>query len=176
MDFKMVNSFCWPIDDIVEILASGEEPVSMESLTCVSSYKVCDFRKTGEGFLKTIEWSVRGQIPSFAKKVIHPDKLKFNEETSWNNDAATFTTKVTPHFLKDKIKCMIVVQWGHDGEGKSRRTVDCNVKVRVPFIGNKLERMIAEILKENNEKYANLLNTSFANHLGQPGDYQKTEG
>jgi len=167
MDFKMENSFCWPKNDIVGVLASGEEPVSMDSLPGVNSYKICYFRKTGNGFLKKIEWSVEGEIPYFAQKIINPDKLKFDEETSWHNDTATFTTKVTPHFLKSKIKCMIVVQWDHNGEAGSRRRVDISLKVRIPLIGKKLEKMIADILKQNNESYAGLLNESFSEMFGQ---------
>ncbi len=167
MDFKMENSFCWPKDDIVDVLASGEEPVSMDMLPGVTSYKINDFRKTDDGFLKKIEWIVQAEIPFFARKVINPDKLQFDEETSWSNDTATFTTKVTPHFLKGKIKCMIVARWDHDGEAGSKRHVDISLKVRLPLIGSKLEIMLGEILKQNNEDYADLLTESFSEMFGQ---------
>ena len=168
MDFTMESSFCWPKHEIINILSSGDDPVSMEDLPNISEYKICEFKKTDDGFFKKIEWRVQGEIPSFAKSVIKPDMLRFVEETHWHEKNSTFSTHVIPHFFTNKIHCRLNAKWGSDGNSKSIRSVDVSVKVKIPFIGGKIEGMIAEILKQNNEKYSGLLNKSFTDMLGEP--------
>ncbi|MBW2467539.1 MAG: DUF2505 family protein [Deltaproteobacteria bacterium] len=162
----MEHTFGWPKKEIVGILASGEDPVPINRMPIVSDYKICDFRLTEEGFFRRIEWGLQGKIPSFAKTVIKPDMLRFDEETSWLNGTATFKTELKPHIWRNKVRCIIMVQWYEDGHSKSTRVVDVDLRIRVPVIGKKLEHMIAEILKQNNEKYAVRLNESFSEMLG----------
>ncbi len=168
MNIKMEHTFAWPKDEIVSILEEGDDPVPMDKLDNVKTYKVCEFRKSGDGFFKKIEWSVEGKIPVIARKAITPDMLTFVEETEWDSSTATFRTKVIPHFFQKKISCTVNVVWDDHGDSHSRRTVDINLKVKIPIIGKALEGMIAEVLKQNNEWYAGLLQTSFEERLGEP--------
>ncbi len=168
MNIIIEHTFAWPKDDIVSILEEGDDPVPMDQIENVKTYKVCEFRKSDNRFFKKTEWSVEGKIPAIAKKVITPDMLTFVEETEWDSSTATFRTKVIPHFFQKKISCLINVVWDDHGESHSRRTVDINLKVKIPIIGKALEGMIAEVLKQNNERYATLLQTSFEERLGQP--------
>ena len=168
MNFQMEHTFGWPQDKIVDILASGEDPVPVNKMPIVTDYTIHDFRLTDEGFFRKIEWGLQGKIPSFAKAVLKPEMLRFDEETSWFSNTATFTTELKPYAWRKKVRCIIIVKWYEDGHSKSKRTIDVDLRIRIPLIGRKLERIVAEILKQNNEKYALRLNESFSEMLGHP--------
>lgn len=164
----MEHSFGWPKNEIVGILASGEDPVPVNRMPIVTDYKIHDLSLTDEGFFRRIEWGLQGKIPSFAKAVLKPEMLRFDEETSWLNSTATFTTELKPHVWRNKVRCIIIVGWHEDGHSKSTRIVDVDLRILIPVIGRKLERIVSEVLKQSNEKYAVRLYESFYEMLGQP--------
>jgi len=166
MNLTMVNTLDWPKEKIVGILASGEEPVSMDRLPNVSKYKIHEFRRREDRFFKKIEWNVDWEIPFWIQKIIGSNRLQFMEETVWDNNRSSFTTKIIPFTFQDKIKCKIVVAWDTYGKKRTRRKVELKVKVGLPVIGRKIEETIAGFFKENNEKYTELLTQSLAERLG----------
>jgi len=170
MRFKMEHKFDWPAEPIVEMLKNGEDLCPMEDLPNVTSRKILESRREGKKVYNRIEWCVHGQIPRIAQKILTPDMLTFEEHTVWDDDDCSFTTKIVPHYMKDKFKCNTKSKWVPDGENKTVRQFGGVLEARVPVVGQVVEKTIVNYLKKNNDQNAKLVKKFLKQRLGPPSD------
>lgn len=168
MNFSMEHIFDWPAEKIIEILASGKDIVPMDELPNVSHRKIIEVKREGKKLFKRLDWCVHGQIPKIAQRIISPDKLTFTEESVWDDDTTTFTTKITPHYMASKFKCTTTSQWSAAGPVKARRSFKGRLEIYLPVIGPLLEMTIIDYLKKNNEKNAELVRKALSEKFGPP--------
>jgi hypothetical protein len=168
MDFKMEHSFDCPVGKITPILAAGEDLVPMEDLPNVSQRKVIERKREGTKLHSKLEWCVHGQIPKIAQKLIDPDKLTFLEQTVWDDETATFTTRIIPHFLKDKFDCRTTSAWSAIDANRAKRTFSGKLEIKIPIIGSIVEKTIIDYLKKNNDKNAVMVTKALLERFGPP--------
>jgi len=154
MKFSMDHQFDCPAEKIIGMLKAGEELCRMEDLPNVSSRKILERRRDGKKVYNRVEWCVHGQIPKIAQRILRPEMLTFIEESVWDDDDATFRTKIIPHYLKDKIKCNTTSQWSAAADGNARRRFGGELVISIPIVGPVAEMTIIDYLKKNNDKNA----------------------
>ena len=167
MDFKMEHIFECHVGNIIPMLAAGEDLIPMEDLPNVSQRKVIERRREGTKMYSRLEWCVHGQIPAIAQKIISPDKLTFEEQSIWDDETQKFSTRIVPHFLKDKFDCRTYSAWSACSETKSRRIFSGTLIIKVPIIGPIMEKTIIDYLKKNNDKNAVLVAKALADRFGK---------
>lgn len=168
MDFNMVHEFGWPAEKITAILAAGEDLVPMEDLPNVSRRKVVERRREGSKMYCKTEWCVHGQIPKIAQKIVRPETLTFQELTIWDDETTTFTTKIVPHFFKDKFICRTTSAWAANSAGNCKRTFAGSLVIKFPLFGAILEKTIIDHLKKNNDENAVMVRAALTKRFGPP--------
>ena len=168
MKFQMEHKFDWPAEPIIEILKRGEDLVPMEDLPNVSSRKVLEQRREGKKLYKTLEWNVHGQIPKVAQKILTPEMLTFKEVTVWDDDDCSFTTEIVPRYMRDKFSCKTKSKWIPQGENRTLRKFGGNLSIKVPIIGQTVEKTIIGYLKKNNDQNADMVRKFLKEKFGPP--------
>lgn len=170
MQFKIVHTFNWPADTIIDILSTGEDLTPPEKLSNVSARKVIELKREGKNFYRRTEWCVHGQIPKVAQKVVSAEMLTFIEESTWDGTDGIFKTRIIPHFLKGTLTCTSTSKWFAAGPAATRREYAGVVEIRLPIIGGLLEKTIVDYLKKNTEENAAMVAEALALRLGAPGN------
>ena len=170
MKFKLEHDFNWPADKITDILKRGEDIIPMEDLPNVSQRKRVEQRREGDKLYSKLEWCVHGQIPKIAQKVIRPETLTFIEQTIWDDNTCMFTTRIIPHFFKDKLVCRSTSQWLPIGENKCRRTFQGNIEVKFPLFGKIMEKTIVDYMRKNNDENAVMVRKALEKRFGPPSE------
>ncbi len=168
MRFKMDHIFNWPAETIVEPLKRGEDIVPMDRLPNVSARKVLSTERKGDKIFSRVEWCVHGQIPRVAQRIIRPEMLTFIEESVWDDNDFSFTTKIIPHYLKDKIRCKTTSRYHVDGPKVTRRRFQGELRILLPIINTVVEKAIIEHLKKNNDENARMLRKILEERHGPP--------
>jgi hypothetical protein len=165
MKIVMDHIFGWPHERIVPLL-TGEELVDFEELPNVSKRKILGKRREGKKLYKDCEWNVHGQIPKAAQKVVRPEMLTFTEHTVWDDDTCTFVSRIEPHYLKNIIKVETRSQWSVAGTDRTRRHIEMTLEVHIPILGQIVEHTIADHMRKNTEKSAEVLKSVLTRRLG----------
>lgn len=168
MKFKMDHTFYWPAETIIEPLKRGEDIVPMDRLPNVSMRKVLSQERKGDKLYSRVEWNVHGQIPKVAQKIIRPEMLTFVEESVWDDNEMSFTTKIVPHYLKDKVKCRTRSQYHIDGPTATRRRFQGELRILLPIINTVVEKAIIDHLKKNNDENAKMMCQILEERHGPP--------
>jgi hypothetical protein len=111
---------------------------------------------------------VHGQIPKIAQKVVRPETLTFLELSLWDDETTTFTTKIIPHYFKDKFICRTISAWAADGPDKCKRTFSGSLVIKFPVFGGILEKTIIDQLKKNNDQNAVMVKAALTKRFGPP--------
>ena len=168
MKFKIVHKFNWPAEKILELLSTGEDLFPADKLPNVSTRKVLELKKDGRNFYRKTSWCVHGQIPKVAQKIVSPDMLTFDEESTWDGKKGIFKTKLNPHFLKGTLMYTSTSSWSNANGTHTVREFEGVVEIKIPIIGGMLEKTIVDYLKKNTEENAKMAVEAFTERLGPP--------
>ncbi len=167
MKFEMIDNFDFPAQQIIEMLSRGEALCPMDELPNVSYHNIVETRRQGKKLFSTVEWSVHGQIPKLAQKILTPEMLTVTEKTVWDDDEARSCTHVIPLHFKHKVTFNITSAWKADAGGLAIREVQGVFSVDIPFVGSAIEKTVVQKLKQNNEENVALLKKHLARKLGR---------
>lgn len=81
-------------------------------------------------------------IPSFAKKIVG-DEIDIRQREEWSS-ATDATLEVSIPHKPGHLKGTIALR--ESGAGGTVETVDAEIKVQIPMLGGKLEKLIADLL------------------------------
>jgi hypothetical protein len=91
------------------------------------------------------------KTPASIKKMLAPDMFRFIETAIWDKNSNTHKWEMVPGAQKDRLVWKGVTKYYESGD-KSERSIECDIRVRVPIIGDAIERMIAEGFKKSQQK------------------------
>lgn len=91
------------------------------------------------------------KTPASIKKMLAPDVFKFVETAIWDKSSNSLRWEMIPRAQKDRLEWKGETKYFANGD-KSERAIECNIRVRVPIIGDAIERMIAEGFKKSQQK------------------------
>lgn len=164
--FRFEDHFGWPARDIIQFFVDGVDLVPQEMLDDVKAKKELVSRREGTKAYYKSEWCVHGQIPPLAQKIVRPEMLTFIEDTVWDDEAAMFSTKITPHFFKKQLVCETTSKYWDDGNGGAKRDFRGKIHVNIPIIGPVVESAIVDGLRKNNKQNYNLMIKELTRRLG----------
>ncbi|MFA6449475.1 MAG: DUF2505 family protein [bacterium] len=168
MKFTMVHKFGWPVEKITSILKAGEDLFPMEELPNVNMRKLIEQKRTGSKIYKKFEWCVYGQLPKIAQKIFSPESLTFTENSVWDDDKCSFESRISPHYFKNALTCVLTSTWRAGAGGGAERQVDGAVSITIPIIGPVVEKAVGEHFRKNNDQSAELIRKGLTAKYGPP--------
>lgn len=117
----------------------------------VTSCKVVKERREGSKRYVTVETVGNGDIPPKLRKLISPKMLTWIEEAEYDFDTKVYKYRVRTFYFSNITKVSGVIKYIKKGENKTLRTLDAEVKIKLPILGPIAEKKIAEIQKANLE-------------------------
>ena len=91
------------------------------------------------------------RTPASIKKMLAPDMFSFIESAVWDKNSNVLKWEMVPGAQKDRLVWKGITKYYQTGD-KSERSIECDIRVRVPIIGDAIERMIAEGFKKSQQK------------------------
>jgi len=166
MNYRIEDTFGWPIEAVVPLLGGDKELIAFEDLPNVNMRKQIMRRRDGTKLFKVFEWNVHGQIPKAAQKVISPEKLKFTEYSVWDDETCCFDTRIEPHFMKNLVSCHSKSTWRRLDDARSHRVIEGRLDIQIPLIGPVVEKTIIDYLKKNTAKGTVAMKKVFTERIG----------
>lgn len=147
MKFSITQSFEAPVTAVVALYANPDFLASLPPTAGLDTPRLLS-HDHGDTTV-TLRWQHRyiGDLPGGAHRFVDPDKLTWTETTVVNLGDATASTSLTPDAYRDLIKTSVSTRFdGHPNH--TTRTVDGSLRVRIPLVGNRAERVIVEGLTD----------------------------
>jgi hypothetical protein len=99
----------------------------------------CDITQSGSGMLVRLEQAHgTDRIPSFARKLVG-DEIRFVQDETWSTHSSARLQLAIPGKPGDMTGTAALTQTGNDVVEQ----IDLQVKVSIPFVGGKVEDLIA---------------------------------
>ena len=98
-------------------------------------------------FIQRFKVDASKEIPGAAAKVLKPEMLIWIEESVWDPKTERFRWKVLPTAMKDKISCAGEL-WYEDQGDTTRRVVQGEITIKIPFVGKVAEQAILANLQK----------------------------
>jgi len=141
--FDFEQRWTAPVDDVVEIYLDASFWSGLTGLTATSTPDVLSIERTADRAIVRLHYVLAVDLPKEAARFIDPDDVAWIEETTW--DLSDRSAKVS--FLPDQagklLKASATATLVADG-GDAVRSVHGEVKVHIPLLGSKVEKVIVE--------------------------------
>jgi Protein of unknown function (DUF2505) len=96
--------------------------------------------------------NVDGKIPSFGRAFVKPEMLSWIEESTYDKRAHRFDYRIVPNLppaWRDRFDSRGSYVLAADGARATRRRIECEIHVRVPLFGGRIERMLRREVEAN---------------------------
>ncbi len=90
-------------------------------------------------------------IPGAAKKALPAEAFQWVEESVWDSAAKRFDWKIITKVMTDKIQCSGKVFYESTGSTGTRRIVEGEIDIKIPFVGRIAEKVILGKVEANFE-------------------------
>lgn len=141
MQFSFDVTYDAPLDEVRAMLADPDfrEKVCERAKTLEHEVEVTP---AGDGMVVRVDQTLPvDKMPSFAQKVVG-DRIRIVQEERWSGDSGAdldVTIPGKPGTVKGRVELAEVA-------GGTQETVSGDVKVSLPLVGGKLERLVADML------------------------------
>ena len=162
MRFRIAQEFDADADRVQAAYLDPAFLQSMGALPKLGAPELLDEEREGEVVRRRIRFHFAGDLNSAVRAVVDPAKLSWIEESTTHLPERRTTWVIRPDHYADKL-----VSHGESvleplSDAASRRTTTGEVKVKVFFVGGKVESAIISGMEE----HAALERTALLSHLG----------
>jgi hypothetical protein len=105
---------------------------------------------------RVVRYRFTGPVPAPVVKAIGGAAIGWDEIGDFDPARHEWEFEIRPHVLAGRIMCEGRYGFVPDGDA-TKRIVDVDLKVRVPLVGGRVEKVIADGLKDNMNAEANIL-------------------
>jgi hypothetical protein len=123
----------------------------------ISSPDVLHIERADTTATVRVRYRLTADLPAAATAIIDPTKLTWVEHTEYDLVARTSRSRFEPDNYADRLQATAAATFSADGDGASTRTVEGDVKVKVRFVGGKVEDVICRDLVSHLQLEADLL-------------------
>lgn len=151
MQFRVEQRF---LASPAQVLALYTDPAFYEDLPDfpkVGRPRLVDRVEQGDRVIVRVHYRFTADLPSAALAVIDPDKLTWIEETTYDLEHATSTSRLLPDHYPDRLTATARTRFGlAPGTADTTvREIAGDLKVRMPLVGGKVENAIVSGLREH---------------------------
>ncbi|NLA34072.1 MAG: DUF2505 family protein [Actinobacteria bacterium] len=147
MDFTTTQSFDATAAEVFECYRSAKLVGALPGFGPLSAAEPLSVNQLDGTTVVRLRYRFVGDLPSAALAVVHPSKLTWVEETTYDHGTLRASVALLPDYYSNKLQASARVLFDDVGTG-STRTVAGSMKVRVPLVGGQVERVIVNGLVE----------------------------
>lgn len=156
MRFSLEHRFAAPVDVVAKASNAPDYLASLEDLPNLGSRKVTDFVEHADGSIHRVtHYKLGAQLPAPVVAVLG-DNATWDEIADYDPKAYRWTFEIKPHVFGGRLRCTGSYTFEPAGE-ETVRTVDVDLKVKVPLVGGRAENEIRKGLVETMDAEAELL-------------------
>jgi hypothetical protein len=156
MRFSLEHRFAAPLDVVEQAANSADFQSLLEDLPNLGSRKVTEITEHPDGTIHRVtNYALGAQLPAPVIAVLGKSAT-WDEIADYDPMAHTWTFVIKPHVLGGRLNCKGSYTFAADGDG-TKRTVDVDLKVKVPLVGGRAEGVIKKGLVETMDAEAKLL-------------------
>jgi hypothetical protein len=156
MRFSLEHRFDAPPDVVAAASNSDDYQALLGDLPNLGERKVKSLETNEDGSIHRVtHYKLGAQLPAPVVAVLG-ESATWDEIADYDPQAKRWTFEIKPHVLGSRIRCGGSYSFEPDGDG-TRRTVDVDIKVKVPLVGGRVENEIKKGLVETMEAEADIL-------------------
>ena len=146
-----------PLDAVERASVDPRFEERLSQLPNVAERTVTSREERPDGTIhRVVRYRFSGPIPAPVVQAIGGSIIGWDEIGDFDPANHEWHFEIRPYVLKGRITCNGRYAFEPDGDA-TRRTVDVDVKVRVPLVGGRVEKVIADGLRDNMNAEAELL-------------------
>ena len=156
MNFEMVQDLGASVDAVDAALVDPTFLIRMAELPKLGSAEVVDQRRDGDLIYQDIRFLFEAEMSRAVTRVVDPKLMTWIERSVCDLSTHETTCEIRPdHYsglLSGRYRSVII-----SAGSTARRTLTGDIKVRMPFVGGKVEGAIVGGLRENADAQVALL-------------------
>jgi hypothetical protein len=159
MQFQVEQHFAAPVDDVLAAYVDPDFYPTLTGLTKIGEPDVLGVERTGDKVRVRVRFRFTDQLPAAATTVIDPTRLTWVDESTYDLAARTSTMRLLPDHYADRLTASATATFTADPRDPQRtvRHIRGSLKVRMPLVGSKVERVIVNDLRAHLADEARLL-------------------
>jgi hypothetical protein len=148
--FDVQQRYEAPAHDVMALYCDVGTYESLPEFGKISRPVVLDRNELGSSVTLRLRYRFTADLPAAALAVIDPERLTWIDETVYDFDAMTATTRLLPDHYASKLTASATASYLPTAGGDSAiRRVTGDVRVRVLLVGGQVERAIVSGLTEH---------------------------
>lgn len=147
MDFHATQSYDASAAEVFECFRTGLPARSLGAIHPLSAPELLSVEEGPERTVVRVRYRFVADLPAAAKRVISADRISWVEETIYDPRTLTAVVEFLPDDDPDRLEASARVRFANVGTG-STRTVSGRLRVRVPLVGGRVERVIVGDLQK----------------------------
>ncbi len=149
MRVKMTQEFDAPLDIVLR--AKDERYDHIDRIDGLKKLNFTEVDEDDKTVKTTRPFDVdMSKTPAAVRKMLPPDMFSFVETAVWDKEKKQVEWEMKSK-AKKKLVWKGITSYKSKG-GKTERNIDCTIKVKVPFIGDAIEKTMASGFKKSMEK------------------------
>jgi hypothetical protein len=149
VNFDLVQHFDAPAEEVMGLYCDPDFYPLLDGVGKISAPDVLDRRVEGDRVTLDLRFRFTADLPSAALAIVRPEKLTWVEQTTFDLDAMTSTTRILPDHYPDRLQASARSTFTDVDDGRSRREVTGSLKVHALLVGGQVERAIVSGMKEH---------------------------
>jgi hypothetical protein len=149
MNLKVVHTFDAPVDVVMR--ARDERFNHIDKIPGLKKPDITERKETGDTVTTRREFKADADVPGPVKKMLSAEMFHFTEIMTLYKSENKLEWNIVPKAQQDKLLWKGVSRYTDKG-GKTERVIDAVVKVKIPFIGDLMEKTIASGFKSSMDK------------------------
>jgi hypothetical protein len=156
MDFTLTQDIAATVDQVEAALTDAGFLTTMTDLPKIGSVEVLEQTRGGDTVHQRVRYLFTAELSGAVRRVVDPDKLTWVEDSTSDLQAHTAAYRIDPDNYAN------LLEGAYDARitktrGGARRVATGQLKVHVPLVGGKVEKVIIDGLQENSYAQAEFL-------------------
>ena len=156
MNFEITHTFDARPDEVAQATLDEDYQRSLKTLGKLRRELLDQKARANGDIVRRTRCVLDIQISGVAKKFIGEGDPAWVEKATWDEEAMLWSFTIDPEIAKELLEANGTIQLSGEGDG-ALRTVEGQVKVKVPFYGGKVEGWIVNGLKDAYDEEAERL-------------------
>lgn len=153
MEFVVEQVIAAPLDAVEGAFVDPGFLARLAELPSFAGVELLDQEVDGDLVRQRVRYAFVGELSPAVTAVVDPAKLSWVEESVHDRTTHRAACRIVPDHYAQRLECSYTVQLTAKG-GATRRTVQGDLRVRVPLLGGRAERAIVGGLRDHAEREA----------------------
>ena len=150
MRFELEQRFSAPRDAVERAFLDADVLARVASLPHLRTAELLEQRAEGDVVRRRVRFAFRGRLSPAVTAVVDPSRLSWVDDSVFDTRAHRGRFRILPDHYADRLSCAGTVAFELDEiDGRTRRLVMGDLRVRMPLVGGRAERAIVSGLRDH---------------------------